>query len=109
MRSLELWGAVADKAFALASLHDSEAGREGAQRERSAEIGDSQANAALLPLCSAELVVRFRHLHPAAASSRANVGIKRTTSNYLSLVEHLNLTFDTARAANGDQMSNSLH
>src|SRR5690606_37522292 len=47
------------------------------------------------------LVVRFRHLHPAASSSRANVGIKMTTSNYLILVEHLNLTFDTTRAASG--------
>jgi hypothetical protein len=28
------------------------------------------------------LVVRFRHLHPAAASSRANVGIKGPLATY---------------------------
>jgi hypothetical protein len=55
------------------------------------------------------LVVRFRHLHPSAARSRANAGIIRTTSNFMSLVELLNLTFERERAAAGTQMSNSLH
>ena len=36
-------------------------------------------------------MVRFRHLHPLAAHSRANVGIKRTTSNFMILVELFNL------------------
>jgi len=39
-------------------------------------------------------VVRFRHLPPVAAPARANVGIIRTTSNLLDLVELLNLTFE---------------
>ena len=55
------------------------------------------------------LVVRSRHLHPLAAHLRANVGIKRTTSNFLFLVELLNLTFERELVAGGTQMSNSLH
>jgi hypothetical protein len=39
-------------------------------------------------------VVRFRHLLPFAASVIANVEIIRTTSNYMFLVEFLNLTFN---------------
>jgi hypothetical protein len=38
-------------------------------------------------------VVRFPHLLPPAAL-RANAGIKKTTSNFLNLVERLNLTFE---------------
>jgi prepilin peptidase CpaA len=45
-------------------------------------------------LALAILVVRFRHLPPLAAPVRANVGIKRTTSNILNRVELLNLTFE---------------
>ena len=55
------------------------------------------------------LVVRFRHLHPLAARSRANAGITGTTSNNTILVEPLNLTFEREFAARGTQMSNSLH
>ena len=55
------------------------------------------------------LVVRFRHLHPLAARSRANAGIIRTTSNIMILVELLNLTFESELAAGGTQTSNSLH
>ena len=40
------------------------------------------------------LVVRFRHSLPLATTSRANVGIRRTTSNYMFLVELLNLTLE---------------
>jgi hypothetical protein len=56
-----------------------------------------------------KLVVRFQHLHPLAARLRANVGIIRTTSNPMILVELLNLTFECEFAAGGTQMSNSLH
>jgi hypothetical protein len=55
------------------------------------------------------LVVRFRHLHPLAARSRANAGIIRTTGKFMILVELLNLTFEHELAAAGSQMSNSLH
>ena len=55
------------------------------------------------------LVVRFRHLHPFAERSRANAGIKGTTSKFMNLVELLNLTFECELAAAGTQMSNSLH
>ena len=48
------------------------------------------------------LVVRFRHLHPLAAPIRANVGIKRTTSKLLNLVELLNLTFEQEPRRNRD-------
>ena len=39
-------------------------------------------------------VVRLRHLHPPDTGLGANVGVKRTTSKLLVLVELLNLTFD---------------
>ena len=39
----------------------------------------------------------------------ANVGIIETTSNYMKLVELLNLIFETKFEAGGNQMSNSLH
>ncbi|CAH1648678.1 hypothetical protein CHELA40_10092 [Chelatococcus asaccharovorans] len=42
----------------------------------------------------AELVVRARHLHPPDTGLGANVGVKKTTSKLLVLVELLNLTFD---------------
>jgi hypothetical protein len=61
------------------------------------------------PKHAARLVVRFRHLHPFAARSRANAGIIRTTSNFMILVELLNLTFEHDLATAGTQMSNSLH
>ncbi len=35
--------------------------------------------------------------------------IKRTTSNFIILVELLNLTFERELVAGGTQMSNSLH
>ena len=35
-----------------------------------------------------------RHLHPHSAHSRANAGMKRTSSNFLVLVELSNLTFE---------------
>ena len=53
--------------------------------------------------------VRFRDLHPLAAYSRANVGIKRTIGNILNLTEHLNLTIERELVAGGTQTSNSLH
>ncbi|CAH1670311.1 hypothetical protein CHELA40_14540 [Chelatococcus asaccharovorans] len=40
------------------------------------------------------LVVRLRHLHPPDSTLGANVGVKKTTSKLLVLVELLNLTFD---------------
>ncbi|CAH1654028.1 hypothetical protein CHELA40_50831 [Chelatococcus asaccharovorans] len=40
------------------------------------------------------LVVLLRHLHPPDTGLGANVGVKRTTSKLLVLVELLNLTFD---------------
>ncbi|CAH1665579.1 hypothetical protein CHELA40_12709 [Chelatococcus asaccharovorans] len=40
------------------------------------------------------LVVRLRHLHPPDTGPGVNVGVKRTTSKLLVLVELLNLTFD---------------
>ncbi|CAH1661296.1 hypothetical protein CHELA40_12064 [Chelatococcus asaccharovorans] len=40
------------------------------------------------------LVVRLRHLHPPDTGLGANVGVKRTTSKLLVLVELMNLTFD---------------
>ena len=40
------------------------------------------------------LVVRIRHLHPPDTGLGANVGVERTTSKLLVLVELLNLTFD---------------
>ncbi|CAH1651567.1 hypothetical protein CHELA40_50479 [Chelatococcus asaccharovorans] len=40
------------------------------------------------------LVVRRRHLRPPDTSLGANVGVTRTTSKLLVLVELLNLTFD---------------
>ncbi|CAH1656123.1 hypothetical protein CHELA40_11213 [Chelatococcus asaccharovorans] len=40
------------------------------------------------------VVVRLRHLHPPDTGLGANVGVKRTTSKLLVLVELLNLTFD---------------
>ena len=42
------------------------------------------------------LVVRFQHLHSIDTSRRANVGIKRTASRLLILVDFLNLTFGCA-------------
>ncbi|CAH1669794.1 hypothetical protein CHELA40_14617 [Chelatococcus asaccharovorans] len=39
-------------------------------------------------------MVRRRHLHPPNTGLGANVGVKRTTSKLLVLVELLNLTFD---------------
>ncbi|CAH1670055.1 hypothetical protein CHELA40_14578 [Chelatococcus asaccharovorans] len=42
------------------------------------------------------LVVRRRHLHPPDTGLGANVGVTRTTSKLLVLVELLNLTFDLA-------------
>ena len=47
-------------------------------------------------------MVRFRHLHPLAARSKANAGIKRTSSNPVILVELLNLTFERELAASRD-------
>ncbi|CAH1652817.1 hypothetical protein CHELA40_10706 [Chelatococcus asaccharovorans] len=41
-----------------------------------------------------QLVVLLRHLHPPDTGLGANVGVKRTTSKLLVLVELLNLTFD---------------
>ncbi|CAH1669896.1 hypothetical protein CHELA40_14602 [Chelatococcus asaccharovorans] len=41
-----------------------------------------------------DLVVRLRHLHPPDSTLGANVGVKKTTSKLLVLVELLNLTFD---------------
>ncbi|CAH1673980.1 hypothetical protein CHELA40_14023 [Chelatococcus asaccharovorans] len=41
-----------------------------------------------------DLVVRRRHLHPPDTGLGANVGVKKTTSKLLVLVELLNLTFD---------------
>ncbi|PXW51899.1 hypothetical protein C7450_11854 [Chelatococcus asaccharovorans] len=40
------------------------------------------------------LVVLLRHLHPPDTSLGANVGVRRTTSKLMVLVELLNLTFD---------------
>ncbi|CAH1662229.1 conserved hypothetical protein [Chelatococcus asaccharovorans] len=40
------------------------------------------------------LVVLLRHLHPPDTGLGANVGVKRTTSKLMVLVELLNLTFD---------------
>ena len=48
------------------------------------------------------LVVRFRHLPPLAALARANVGIIRTTSKFLILVELFNLTFEREPGRNRD-------
>jgi len=48
-------------------------------------------------------------LHPPAARSLANVGIKGPLGTFMNLVELLNLTFEQELAANGTQMSNSLH
>ncbi|CAH1672958.1 hypothetical protein CHELA40_14165 [Chelatococcus asaccharovorans] len=42
----------------------------------------------------APLVVLLRHLHPPDTGLGANVGVKRTTSKLMVLVELLNLTFD---------------
>ncbi|CAH1666032.1 hypothetical protein CHELA40_12784 [Chelatococcus asaccharovorans] len=39
-------------------------------------------------------MVRRRHLHPPDSTLGANVGVKKTTSKLLVLVELLNLTFD---------------
>ncbi|CAH1676496.1 cytochrome b561 [Chelatococcus asaccharovorans] len=39
-------------------------------------------------------MVRLRHLHPPDTTLGANVGVKRTTSKLMVLVELLNLTFD---------------
>ncbi|CAH1655354.1 conserved hypothetical protein [Chelatococcus asaccharovorans] len=39
-------------------------------------------------------MVLLRHLHPPYTGLGANVGVKRTTSKLLVLVELLNLTFD---------------
>ncbi|CAH1681217.1 conserved hypothetical protein [Chelatococcus asaccharovorans] len=39
-------------------------------------------------------MVRLRHLHPPDTGLGANVGVMRTTSKLLILVEFLNLTFD---------------
>ncbi|CAH1653811.1 hypothetical protein CHELA40_50800 [Chelatococcus asaccharovorans] len=39
-------------------------------------------------------MVLLRHLHPSDTGLGANVGVKRTTSKLMVLVELLNLTFD---------------
>ena len=48
------------------------------------------------------LVVRFRHLHSIDTSGRANVGIRRTTSQYMILVDFLNMTFAHVPDVNRD-------
>jgi hypothetical protein len=60
------------------------------------------SSAAPAGAASSPLVVRFRHLHPIAAHSKANVGIAKTTSKYLILVELLNLTFEQESGRNRD-------
>ncbi len=55
------------------------------------------------------LVVRFRHLHPISDSIQANVGIKRTTSNIMIIVDFVILTFDLELSASGNQMLKSIH
>ncbi|CAH1673241.1 hypothetical protein CHELA40_13825 [Chelatococcus asaccharovorans] len=41
-----------------------------------------------------KLAVLLRHLHPSDTGLGANVGVERTTSKLMVLVELLNLTFD---------------
>ena len=48
----------------------------------------------LKPQPQVTLVVRLRHSLPDASRFRANVGVIRTTSNYMILVELMNLTFE---------------
>ena len=64
------------------------------------EQARSRAATALEPLLRTHLVVRFRHLHPVSEPVRANVGIMRTTSKLMILVELLNLTLENALRSN---------
>jgi hypothetical protein len=55
------------------------------------------------------LVVGFRHLHPGCGKLVSKCRALRTTSNFMKLVELLNLTFEHEIAAGRIQTSNLLH
>ncbi len=60
--------------------------------EGNIELSEEEIDAA------SRLVVLCQHLHPPAAPLFTNVGIKRTTSKILNLVEFSNLTFENERS-----------